>query len=98
MSGLRCGCSTSGIMMSPSQCEGKAEDCARLARSVNTPQMRVALSNGERAWIRLADQCARLEAFIKVMAENHPTVGIECAAEEPPHTADCPELTRMIEQ
>ena len=52
-------------MISLKECLKKAEECARLTRYAETPQMRVALSNFERTWLRLADQCRRLEELIE---------------------------------
>jgi len=49
------------------QCLKKAEECARLTRYAETPQMRVALSNFERTWVRLADQCRQLEKLIEAV-------------------------------
>lgn len=48
-------------MASSGQCLTKAEECARLTGYVETPQLRVARSNAERTWLKLADQCRRLE-------------------------------------
>ena len=55
------------MMVSLKQCLKKAEECARLTRYADTPQMRVALSNFERTWLRLADQCRRLEELIETV-------------------------------
>jgi hypothetical protein len=53
------------MMTSPNQCLRKAEACARLTRYAETPQMRVALSNFERTWLRLAEQCRRVEELLE---------------------------------
>jgi hypothetical protein len=53
------------MMTSPHQCLRKAETCARLTRYAETPQMRVALSNFERTWLRLAEQCRRVEELLE---------------------------------
>jgi hypothetical protein len=55
------------MMASLKQCLKKAEECARLTRYADTPQMRVALSNFERTWLRIADQCRRLEELIETV-------------------------------
>jgi hypothetical protein len=55
------------MVVSLKQCLKKAEECARLTRYADTPQMRVALSNFERTWLRLADQCRRLEELIETV-------------------------------
>jgi hypothetical protein len=55
------------MMVSPRQCLDKAEECARLTRFMETPRMRVALANVERTWLKLADQCRRLEELIEVI-------------------------------
>ncbi len=55
------------MMVSPGHCQRKAEECARLTRYVETPRMRVALANVERTWLKLADQCRRLEELIEVI-------------------------------
>jgi hypothetical protein len=52
--------------------------------------MRVALSNVERTWLRLADQCQRLEELMKVIAETR-------AMEQPVDNADCSDLARMLD-
>ena len=72
------------MMVSPGQCQQKAEECARLTRYVETPRMRVALSNVERTWLKLADQCRRLEELIEVLESPAiaPTMD----------SADCPDL------
>jgi hypothetical protein len=58
------------MMTSERQCESKAKECARLTPYVETAPMRVALSNVERTWLRLADQCRRLDELI----EDSPTI------------------------
>jgi hypothetical protein len=71
-------------MASPDQCLEKAEECGRLTRYAETPLLRAALSNVERAWLKLADQCRRLEALIDV---------IESPALAPAmDSADCPDV------
>jgi hypothetical protein len=82
-------------MVSPGECQRKAQECARLERYVETPQMKVALSNVERTWLRLADQCQRLEDLMEVIAESHPI--FEIATEPPMDNADCLGLARMLD-
>jgi hypothetical protein len=53
------------MMVSPGHCQRKAEECARLTPYVETRRMRVALSNVERTWLKLADQCRRLEELLE---------------------------------
>jgi hypothetical protein len=55
------------IMTSGVECRKKAEECARLAREPQTRSTRVLLSNMERMWLRLADQCERLEELRNLM-------------------------------
>jgi hypothetical protein len=54
-------------MGSAGQCKHKADECARLKPYADTPPLRVALSNVERTWLKLADQCRRLEELIEVV-------------------------------
>jgi hypothetical protein len=54
-------------MVSAGQCLKKAEECGRMTRYAETPLLRVALSNVERTWLKLADQCRRLEELIEVI-------------------------------
>jgi hypothetical protein len=49
------------MMVSSGLCKTKAEQCAKLTPYVETPRMRVALANVERTWLKLADQCRRLD-------------------------------------
>jgi hypothetical protein len=53
------------MMVSSGLCKTKAQQCARLTPYVETPRMRVALANVERTWLKLADQCRRLDALIE---------------------------------
>jgi len=71
------------MMISPKQCLIKAEECAQLTRYAATPQMRVARSNAERTWWKLADQCRRLEKLIEAT---------EVPATEPMIDSDRPDL------
>jgi hypothetical protein len=69
---------TGELMMTSSRhCTSKAEECARLGRCAETLPMRVALSNTERIWIRLADQCQRLGELTQLVAQTWPAGGLQ---------------------
>jgi hypothetical protein len=55
------------MMVSSGLCKTKAEQCAKLTRYVETPRMRVALANVERTWLKLADQCRRLDELDEII-------------------------------
>jgi hypothetical protein len=55
------------MRVSSGQCQRKAEQCAKLTAYVETPQMRVALANVERTWLKLADQCRRLDELVEII-------------------------------
>jgi hypothetical protein len=46
-------------------CRAKADQCGRLADEAQSRERKVTLSNMERTWLKLADQCDRLESLIK---------------------------------
>jgi hypothetical protein len=55
------------MMVSSGLCNTKAEQCAKLTPYVETPRMRVALANVERTWLKLAEQCRRLEELDEII-------------------------------
>src|SRR3954454_14769198 len=55
------------MMVSSGLCNTKAEQCAKLTPYVETPRMRVALANVERTWLKLAEQCRRLEELNEII-------------------------------
>jgi hypothetical protein len=57
-------------MASSAECKARAEECAHLERHATSLPMKVAFSNAERLWIRLAEQCERVGKSAASVAER----------------------------